>query len=55
MLVYDGEILLSLIRRAPCYTINIISGNQEIFRLSAILSSYKLIRHEAFVFVYIHV
>ena len=28
MLVYDGEILLSLIRRASCYTINIISGNQ---------------------------
>ena len=56
MLVYNGEILLSLIRRASCYTFNITSGNQHIFLLSTILSSYKLIRHESFIFfVYIHV
>ena len=49
MLFYDGEIFLSLIRQASCYTINIISGNQQIFRISTILSSFKLIRHEAFI------
>ena len=36
MLFYDSEILLSLIRRASCYTINNISGNQHIFRISTI-------------------
>ena len=55
MLFYDGEILLSLIRRASCYTSNIISGNQQIFRLSTILSCINLSDTRHLFFVYIHV